>query len=507
MAPTEMRRLPPGSLVLLVWLAAAPVASTAADLWLRDVTEEVGLDFRHLRAGETRYRLPEIMSGGACWLDYDRDGDLDLYLVQGGALAGDTVVGAGAGDGAEWGNALFRNEGGSGFARVTTAAGVGDTGYGMGCAVGDVDGDGWVDLYVTNLGPNVLYRNAADGSFRALSSGAEDAGWGASAAFFDYDRDGDLDLFVVNYVEWTPAKEMECFSGGLRDYCHPDRYDAPAPDRLFRNRGDGTFDDVTAAAGVDAAFGNGLGVTVGDFDGDGRPDVYVANDGMANQLWTNQGDGTFRDEALLAGVALNRLGEPEAGMGVQAFDVGDDATLDLFVTHLRGESNTLYRNDGAGLFADRTATSGLGAVSLGSTGFGVGFADFDSDGLVDLYVANGRVGRGLDSHGEDPFAEPDHLYRGRDDGGFERLAAGAVDPATPILATRAAALGDADLDGDVDVLVVGNGGTARLLENVAGDGGRWLAARVLDAEGGDLLGARVTLTSGAGRRLRVVQPA
>ena len=482
-------------------LALLLPSALAGQVWLEDVSERLGVDFRHVRADEVRFWLPEIMSGGACWLDYDRDGDPDLYLVQGGSL--------GSTSSAAWHNELYRNDGEAGFIKVTAAAGADDSGYGMGCAVGDFDGDGWVDLFVTNVGSNVLYRNARDGSFsrRPEGRGVEDDGWGSSAAFLDYDQDGALDLFVVNYVSWSPEKELECFSGGLRDYCHPDRYDAPAPDRLYRNRGDGTFEEATGAAGVDAAFGNGLGVAVADFDGDGLQDIYVANDGMANQLWHNQGDGTFRDVGLLAGVAANRIGAPEAGMGVQAFDADGDSVPDLFVTHLRSETNTLYVNDGSGQFSDRTATSGLGAASLGYTGFGVGFVDFDADGNADLFVANGRIGRGLEPRASDPFAEPDHLYRGLGEGHYELLQPPAIDSRMPLQTSRAAAFADADADGDVDVVVMGNGGQARVLQNRVGTEAAWIAARVLDSVGTDAPGARVSLVADQGRAVRVVQSA
>ena len=492
-----------GRVVTLAALVAMlPATSASSDTprpWFEDATDRAGLDFRHHRALDIAYRLPEIMSGGACWLDYDGDGDLDLYLVQGGALGSD-----GAPPGAP-ANRLYRNDGPAGFRELGSEAGVDDPSYGMGCAVGDVDGDGRDDLYVTNVGPNVLYRNRGDGTFAVAPEGrgVEDPGWGTSAAFLDYDRDGDLDLFLVNYLHWSEGVETTCYSGGLRDYCHPDRYDAPAPDHLFRNRGDGTFDDVSASAGLRAAFGNGLGVTVGDLDGDRRVDVYVANDGMANQLWRNRGDGTFEETALLAGAALDRSGSPEAGMGTQAFDVDGDLDLDLLVTHLRAETNTLYVNDGDGLFTDRTALSGLAFPSLGFTGFGLGLADLDGDTLPDLFVGNGRVGRGLVRVTEDDFAEADHLFRGVAPGSFEKEEEVVLE--SPVQASRAVALGDVDGDGDIDLLVMASGGSARLLRNLGS--GRWLGVRVLAPSGAADVGARVVLETTVGRRLRTIQGA
>ena len=498
----------------------APGIASEHGPWLVDATGDSGVDFVHVRAAQIRYWLPEIMSGGACWLDYDRDGDLDLYLVQGGALPGDPATAGARGDEGEHRNALYRNDGPGGrdgpgrksgdvhFVEVAAPAGVDDAGYGMGCAIGDVDGDGWPDLYVTNLGPNVLFRNRGDGDFERMGTdaGAADPGWGSSAAFLDYDGDGDLDLFLVNYLDWSPAQEIDCFSGGLRDYCHPDRFRAPAPDRLLRNRGDGRFEDVSEQAGITAAFGNGLGVAVLDHDDDGLPDIYVANDGMVNQLWRNLGDGSFRDVALLAGVAVNRVGSPEAGMGVQAVDVDGDLDLDLFVTHLRAETNTLYVNQGGGQFADLTAASGLGAASLGFTGFGLGFVDFDQDGRVDLFVGNGRVGRGIAANDETPFAEPDHLYRGLGGGRFELTESGELEAPDRLVASRGAAFGDFDGDGDVDIAVVASGAGARLLLN-RGSVGAWVAVRLLGGEGRPVVGARVVATAAGEARLGVIDPA
>lgn len=468
----------------------------ASSPWFEDVTEAAGIDFVHSPGRERRLWFPEIMTGGAGWLDYDDDGDLDLYLVQGGELDRSAA--------GIPGNRLYRNDGGA-FVDVSDRSGVADRGYGMGVAAADYDGDGDTDFYVTNVGPNVLYRNEGDGSFSEVGDGAGVAhpGWGTSSGFFDYDGDGDLDLFVVNYLHWSPSNEVDCFSGEREpDYCGPSHYKAPAIDTLFRNDGDGRFTDVTASAGLESAFGAGLGLAFGDFDLDGHADLYVANDGMANQLWMNDGQGGFADRALLSGTALNVAGSVEAGMGVQAFDVEGDGDLDLFMAHLWGETNTLYLNSG-GIFEDATPDLGLATPSFPMTGFGAGFADFDHDGRVDLYVANGGVKRSRTPYRDDnPFAEPNLLFRGTESG-FEVAEEGTNLTEN----SRAAAFGDADGDGDVDVAVLNNGESARLLENrAADDGGGSISLRIVDGAGAPALGTRVRVDAAGQSRWSQVEP-
>lgn len=468
--------------------------ASADSAWFEDVAVEAGVDFKHVRAKVMRFWLPEIMSGGAAWLDFDADGDPDLYFVQGGHLD--------PSDGPPPGNRMLRNDNGQ-FVDVSDATQTGDDGYGMGAAAGDYDGDGNIDLYVTNVGANVLYRNKGDGSFEdvSLSAGVAHAGWGASAAWLDYDLDGDLDLFITNYVNWSPAQEMECHSGGAgRDYCHPRHFNAPAVDVLYRNDG-GEFTDVTGEAGIWKAVGYGLGVVSEDFDGDGWPDLYVANDGMPNQLWINGGDGTFRDLALITGTAVNLTGATEAGMGIALGDLENDGDADLFVTHLRGETNTLYLNEG-GSFEDITAKTGLAAASVAFTGFGAGFADFDNDGELDLYVGNGRVGRGLPT--PVPFAEPNHLFRGLGANRFELVDPGGGTAVEHFDNSRAVAFADYDGDGGIDMAVVNNGGQARLLRNMAGAGRGWLKLEVAGENGSEATGARIRVLSGDRLQWRTV---
>jgi hypothetical protein len=451
----------------------APATPTGQP-WFEDVSLASGVDFEHMNAkDEPRHWFPEIMGGGVAFLDYDGDGDLDLYLVQSGDL--DPSVDAGVG------NVLYQNQGGSKFVDVTAASGTGDTGYGMGCATGDYDGDGDTDIYVTNVGPNVLYRNNGDATFTDISAdaGVDHAGWATSAGFFDADGDGDLDLFVCNNLNWKSSREVPCLSSyGNPEYCHPNNYNSPARDVYFENQGE-QFVDKSKEAGFYEAFGNGLGVAFGDFNSDGRTDVYVANDGLPNQLWINLG-GRFEDRALLSGCALNMMGVAEAGMGVTTVDIDEDGDLDLFMTHLRDESNTFYFNS-KGVFSDRTARSGLLGSSLKYTGFGTGFADFDCDGKLDLYVANGRVSdwppRFLE---DDPYAEPDQVFRGLGEGRFEEVLprGGTAEPHYGT--TRGAALGDYDGDGAVDVCVVDNHGRAKLLRNITQDRGNWISLRLFE---------------------------
>jgi hypothetical protein len=480
---------------------AQPPGPTAEGVpWFEEVADAAGLRFRHFRTEPPEYRLPEIMAGGAGWCDYDADGHPDLYAVQAGVPGGASTSG----------NRLFRNLGNGRFEDATERAGVGDEGFGMGVACGDADGDGDLDLYVTNLGPNVLYRNEGDGTFKDVTAtaGVGDPGWSTSAAFLDYDRDGDLDLFTVNYIHWSPENEIECRPGGQeRDYCHPRNYRAPASDRLYRNDGSGVFSDVTESSGIGATFGNGLGVAVGDYDGDGSLDVFVANDGMPNQLWVNLGDGRFEDRALIAGCAVNLTGAAEAGMGVASGDLDGDGDLDLLLTHLRAETNTLYVNTGD-YFDDGTSARGLSAPSLDRTGFGVGFADFDHDGRLDVFVADGRVGRATHRFVDaDAFAEPDLLLRQDAAGRFSEVhPPGGVSPAL-LDNGRAAAFADYDSDGDVDVAVVVNGGPLRLLRNVAPKAGGWIAFALEETPPRSADGARVQIAAGGAHQSRTVQSA
>lgn len=471
-----------------------PGASPAPPNWFAEEAEARGIRFRHVSGHRETHLMPETMGGGAALFDMDGDGDLDAYLVQSGSLYGDA--------GEPPTNALFENTGQGQFQEVTQARGAGDSGYGMGVACGDVDGDGDVDLYITNLGPNVLLLNDGQGNF---ADATETAGlgcprWGSSAAFVDLENDGDLDLYVCNYLDWRVEGELPCRNKmGTPDFCSPINYESPAPDTVYLNRGDGTFDDVSAEFGTLDHPRTGLGVACADFDGDGRIEIFVANDGMPNLLWVST-DAGWKERAGLRGCALDADGVPKAGMGVDVEDVDGDGDPDLVVCNLRQQADSFYRNDGE-LFRDRTVASGLGAVSRQFTRFGLGWVDFDNDGLLDLYEANGRVMRQSHTFGADPYAEPNLLLRGRGDGRFEEVQPrGGLEGQEPYN-SRAAAFGDIDNDGGMDVLVVNIDGPAQLFRNVHGERGSWVAFE-LRSERGSALHARVELETDRGPAFR-----
>ncbi|HUF79055.1 MAG TPA: VCBS repeat-containing protein, partial [Thermoanaerobaculia bacterium] len=519
-------------LILIAGSLAAPgdpgpaePASPPGGPLFTDEAQASGLDFVHFNGMSGELYLPEITGSGGALFDYDGDGDLDVYLVQGRML----------GPGKQPGGAVFppehplplsdrlyRNDltmGPDGsrtlrFTDVTEESGLAAiaTGYGMGVATGDYDNDGRVDLYVANYGSNQLLRNQGPGpdgatTFRDVTAeaGADDARWTVAATFFDYDGDGWLDLYVLNYVDFEYARHRKCNTvSGAPDYCSPLAYN-PVEDRLLRNLGPGPdgvvrFEDVTGRAGIAGKQGNGLGVVAADLDGDGWPDLFVANDQMANFLWINQ-EGPegrrFREDAVLAGVAVNREGEPEASMGVVAADFDGDGDEDLFLAHLTGETNTFYRNDGGGLFLDETARSGLGQPSMSSTGFGVGVLDYDGDGRLDLFVASGAVQViEAQARAEEPYPlrQRNQLFRNLGGGRFTEVVVEAGPALELSEVSRGVAVGDVDNDGDPDLLVVNNSGPVRLLLNRVGQDRPWVGLRLVGRDGKrDMLGARVGL--------------
>ncbi len=486
------------------WLAAAAVAAQAAfggdheaaagsnvggrgitandGVRFVDAAAAAGVDFRHANGMIGQRWLAEVMGPGAAVLDFDGDGKLDLWLVQGGPLA-------------KRGRALptdrlYRNTSANGelrFEDVTATAGVAATEYGMGIATGDFDNDGDLDVFLANYGPNQLFENLGGGRFRdrsARSGLAAAREWAVSASFADFDGDGWLDLYVANYVDFTFENHKVCRDLASRpSYCSPESYQ-PVSDRLYRNLGDGRFEDVSAAAGVAGSFGGGLGVVADDFDGDGETDFYVANDPVDNLLWLNDGAGRFANRALLRGVAVNGDGDAEASMGVAGEDFDNDGDVDLFITHLVAETNTLYVNEGGGFFADHSNRAGVALSSVHATGFGTAWFDADNDGDLDLFSANGAVTelaeqRGVEPH---PLRQRDQLWLNDGGGRYREVLDGG--PAFALRDVgRGAAFGDLDNDGDMDIVVANNNGRTRIYRNDS-PAAHWLGVELVGAKSG-----------------------
>jgi len=488
------------------WRSTARTAETASIF--EDAAGATGLDFQHFIGATGAYFTPEIMGSGAALIDYDGDGDLDIYLVQGTILDRTKSLkdlSFAPPERFRPGNRLYRNEliptGKLRFVDVTAQAGVAGNGaFGMGVAVGDYDNDGHPDLFVTNFGRNVLYRNNGDGTFTDVttSAGVGEDSFSASAAFVDYDRDGYLDLFVTRYNSFTVEGNKKCFNySGGREYCGPGDY-ASLSGKLYRNDTHGHFVDVTQKSGIAGAVGNGLGVVCADFNSDGWMDIYVANDKTPNHLWINQRDGTFKELALMAGAAYNADGKALSGMGVTAADFDDDGDEDIFVTNLTGEPNSLYQNDGSGNFEDVTNRYGLGHASFASTGFGTLWFDYDNDGRLDLFVANGEV-RVIDSQRGTPFPfrqrkQLFHNEPGRSAQTYREVTTNAGSVFSLQEVSRGAAFGDIDNDGDIDIVVTNANGPVRLLLNQAGSQNHWLEAKLGGVKSNrDAYGARVVL--------------
>lgn len=471
-----------------------------------EVAVASGVDFRHDSGAAGERWMIEILGSGAAAFDCDGDGDLDLLLRQAGPLPG---VRTGPGSPAAAllpTDRLFRNDflrdsvGASvwRFTEVTAGSGLDRPAYGMGVATGDVDGDGRVDLYLTNYGANRLLRATGGCRFedRTAAAGLEVASWSSAASFLDYDRDGDLDLFVGNYVDFTPENRKRCLQpGGGLDYCGPESHRA-LPSKLFRNRGDGTFEDATLASGLARAQGKTLGAIAADFDGDGWLDIFVANDSTENLLWRNRRDGTFEEQAQILGSALNATGLRTGDMGVDAADFDDDGDPDLLATHLAVEGMSLWRNDGESGFQDVAAATRTLAATLGRTGFGALWFDADSDGALDIAIVNGavRLVDRMDGGGAEPtLAEPNLMLR-RHGERYEdvSIASGITTDAGDV--GRGLVVADFDDDGDADLVITNNGGPARLLRNNSPEEGAWIGLRLLEASGmRDALGAVVTL--------------
>jgi hypothetical protein len=485
--------------------------------WFEDVAEKLGVDFRQSPGPTGSFFMPQVMGSGLAILDANNDGKLDLLFLNN----------AGPGSGAR--HQLYLHQPDGKFRNASSGSGLDIEGYGMGVAVADIDNDGWVDVYISQYGGGKLFRNrgnSTEGTWQGFeeitsSAGVEQPLWGTSCAFFDFDRDGFLDLIVANYLDYNPSQP--CIVGsGRTDYCHPNQFRGTAA-RLFRNHGrDATgkwlgFTDVSLESGLAAQANNGLGVVCADFNGDGWPDIFVANDARPNHLWVNQRDGKFVEEGVSRGLAYDGAGKTPANMGIALADLSGSGRLDVFVTHLSEELHTLWRQDVPGYFRDATAAAGLGNPSWRNTGFGTIAIDFDHDGKLNIAVAGGRVSRARVPSSNvrkdlpefwHPYAERNQLFAGRDDGRFEDISPRHPEFAGLAEVTRGLAWADLDGDGAIDLVTTSIHGPARIYRNVAPKSGHWLVVRAFDpALKRDAIGALVTVMAGGKKRVAPVNPA
>ena len=463
---------------------------------------DANINFRHQPGNSGQRYIVETVSSGCAFLDYDNDGWLDLYLVNGHSLPANVSSTAIDLDNQLESNALYHSNGDGTFINRTKHAGIGDTGYGIGCCTGDFNNDGWIDLYVTNFKENVLYQNNGDGTFSDITqeAGVDCPSWSASCAFIDYDRDGNLDLYVVNYLDFRLADHKIC-GNALRPDCGPSEYPCAA-DTLYQNNGNGTFTDVTEQAGVFNPNGKGLGIACGDYDNDGNTDIYIANDDTRNFLYRNNGDGTFTDLTFFAGVGFSEDGEVQGGMGTSFGDYDNDGLLDLIVTNYQDQINTLYHNDGNGLFSDVSHTTRTGPDSLPMVGWGTGFLDYDNDGWLDLFVANGHLLTNIEQFDTaSTYYQPNFLYHNQHDGSFGRVEIGLE----PVRSSRGSAFGDFDNDGDIDILTSNTDDQPILLENKTGQDRNWIGLKLVGTKSNrSAIGTRVEVTAGGRSQSREV---
>jgi hypothetical protein len=487
------------------WLSLLVTACTATLLGralpppgvtFTDIAPTAGITFVHDNAWTPEKYLIESMGAGCAWIDYDQDGFMDLYLVNGAATKIYTPK-------QPLRSALYRNQGDGTFKDVTKSAGVGAEGlFGMGVAVGDYDNDGFPDLFVLGYDRCILYHNNGQGTFTDVTARAkvENRGlWASSAAWFDYDNDGRLDLIIANYVDWTPERNFYCGDQGpgMRSYCHPNVFHGQ-PAALFHNNGDGTFTDASQSSGVGPKAANGLGVVTLDYNNDGWQDIFISNDAQPNHLFHNKGDGTFREVGYMSGTAVGGDGQMEAGMGVDAADTTNTGRLDIYITHLDLQLNRFYRNLGDESFTDASLSSKLGNDTYQFSGFGTRFMDYDNDGLTDLFVANGNVMDNVQLyHPNTTYAEPKQMFRNIGRGKFENVSTKLGPDMEKPHVSRGCASGDFDNDGDLDVLVSACGGKPQLFRNDGGNANHWLEILLIGTKSNrDGVGARVKVTAG-----------
>ena len=469
----------------------------AAPIVFTDVTSQAGIRFVHNSGAFGRKYLPETLGAGGLFLDVDDDGWQDILLINSTNWPGRA--------GTKSYPALYRNNHNGTFTDIVRGSGLDVELYGIGGAAADFDNDGHVDVYITALGGNRLFRGLGNGKFIDVTgkAGVADRGFSTSALWFDYDRDGKLDLFVAHYVEWAMDKDLFCtLDGKTKSYCTPESYQGQSP-TLFRNRGDGTFEDVTKRAGLFNPTSKGLGVAMLDVDNDGRMDLFVANDTQPNRLYRNKGDGTFADMAVAAGVAFSEAGVARAGMGVDAADYDGSGRPSLVVGNFSNEMMALYHNEGNGLFIDEAPRSAIGRASLLTLTFGCFFFDYDLDGLPDIFAANGHVANDIERvQSRVKYAQPPHLFHNLGQKRFEEVTAGSGAALQRPMVARGAAYGDFDNDGDLDVLITVNGGAAHLLRNDGGNRNNVLRVRTVgSASNRDGIGARVEVTLQGGGKL------
>ena len=460
---------------------------------LRDVTKQTGITFKHTDGNCGKRYIMETVSAGLALFDYDGDGDVDIYFLNGAPLKGTKVAVTPR-------NALYRNDGNFKFTDVTDKAGVGDAGYGLGVPVGDYDNDGDLDLYLNNYGPNVLYRNNGDGTFTDVTKKAGVANGhklGAGACFLDIDKDGDLDLYAANYLRFSYDAHVTRTCRGIPIYASPKSY-RPLPDTLYRNNGDGTFTDVSKESGVGAHAGWGMGMVCGDYDNDGDTDIFIGNDVAENFLFENDGSGKFKEAGLMAGVAYDMAGNPQGSMGVDCGDYDNDGLLDFHVTSYQQQLATLYRNLGEGVFGDVTRTSRAGAGSFPRVTWGSGFVDFDNDGDRDVFIACGHLQDNVEKYDDSTsYNQRNILMMNTGKGKFVNVSDKCGDGLTVKLSSRGAAFDDLDNDGDIDVVILNSRREPTILRNDSAKGNHWIQIRLRGTKTNrDGVGARVKVVAG-----------
>jgi hypothetical protein len=487
-------RLPWHILVVFGCSGVSVSAYAAGPIQLRDVTTQSGVEFRHTDGGSGRRYIVEYVSAGLALFDYDMDGDVDIYFLNGAPVRGtDKPAVAPC-------NALYRNDGGWKFTDVTQQAGVGDTGHGLGVTVGDYDNDGDPDLYVNNFGPNVLYRNNGDGTFTDVTRQAGVANGnrvGAAASFLDMDADGDLDLYVADYIRFSYEKHAVRTMQGYSVYPSPRDY-APDPDTLFRNNGDGTFTDVSVESGIAAHAAPGMGMVCADYDDDGDTDIFVGNDASANFVFRNNGAGQFEEVGLLSGFAYDMNGTVQGTMGVDCGDFDNDGRLDFHVTSYQHELATLYKNAGGGFLDDVTNSTGIGLGTLSEVTWGNGFVDFDNDGDRDMFIACGHLYDNVDQFDDrTSYQARNMLFENLGGGKYRNVSEQGGDGMAVKRSSRGAGFDDLDNDGDVDVVILNSRREPTLLRNESVTGNHWIEIQLRGTKANrDGVGARVEVAAG-----------